>query len=785
MALELLGACYRTRKGIVSSNETEIRKFLEMTPSERAARRAAQELFNSLSNGNEFVTVQQLQNRMREIYKMQKKKKRRMHHHREGGGEGSRGEISLKAENGEEDYSMDDVSSSSNSSSPLKLSQARRISDDHISEANLLSAAHNYAIGCIPAVNQTLTLSIPHPQTLEHVPYFHRPFFYPSMFFSLLYHRLIEIFSAFSLESIKKFKIFLLLAIYAIFSTNNLTASLPTLAYFISIIIMTIASFKMLKSKHQFIDFRIWSGLFLSYNEHVYADDSENLYLRKNLLPYLWFFLGFAINLMIHPFIVDQWLPHSEMTVLGIIMTFMTMITFMKTSGKLIDFTILTSFALNVLAKYPYEMDSVVSSRWRFLDLKIPGLSSFMIGSGIEFSMNCRGALYLSISLILFLLAKRRNWHGIYQFLFPHCVTLAWFQISLINSQSSTAFGLLRSTLGMAGIFFFLPIFGIATLLIPVFAAVEWLSIADSTSRICITISTSLIAILCSCMMAISQRTTKYITYIQIFVCILATIFLFRPYMSNETIYNSYYVQHKDISAMEEINGEILTWDIYYKYCHTSVDNSNHIKQQLRCSHLDNHLVYWDGTVVDVAIISVTNWRRNLMEKILPKFLSNLIACYFGDVNNANCYDNEDCEGIKEFLESHKKCNLDKWNTYEYEIEVKMSSTNVGGLFQNSRSHESKINLKADHQFGNFTQNIQSSDKIWFKGRLKTLIDTCRREKISVVNLNSIGCLHCADKNLLPIEIVSNFNLDQNLKHLRRGIKYMLNILFNPLITFK
>lgn len=119
---------------------------------------------------------------------------------------------------------------------------------------------------------------------------------------------------------------------------------------------------------------------------------------------------------------------------------------------------------------------------------------------------------------------------------------------------------------------------------------------------------------------------------------------------------------------------------------------------------------------------------------------------------------------------------------------MKMSASTTGGLFKNSRQ-ESKIILKAEHSFGNFTSSINSSDKIWFKGKLRTSMASKTGEsfckKYSHVHLSSIGCLHCADKNLLPVGIASNFNLDNNLKHLSRGVKYMLNILFNPLITFK
>src|SRR5690349_5700080 len=165
--------------------------------------------------------------------------------------------------------------------------------------------------------------------------------------------------------------------------------------------------------------------------------------------PFFWFFLSFAGNLMIYPLIADHWLPHSEITIIASALMFVTMFSFMYTSsssshGKP-DLVVMFSFAINVLAKYPYEIDSVVSSKWRFLDLKVPGFSTFVIGSGIEFSMNCRGALYFLIPVFMFFLARRREWRGIYQFLIPHCVTLSWLQISILSVQSATSFGLMRS----------------------------------------------------------------------------------------------------------------------------------------------------------------------------------------------------------------------------------------------------------------------------------------------------------------------------------------------------
>lgn len=665
MALELLGACFRTRRGITAANESDVRKFLSMTPSERSAKRAAQELFASLSGGEEFVTVEQLERRMREIYKLQKKKKKIDEDPVQSGSVS----IKSKADNDDEEKS----SSSSKSSSPARLHTHRnRLMDDsnHISEANLVSAACNYSNGIIPEVNQALAISVPHPQSLDHVPCFHRPFFHPTMFFALLYHRFISIFSSFPSDAIARFQIVIVLAIYSAISTENLLIQLPTATYYITLVVMVVSSFKMLKSKHEFIDFRIWSGLFLSYDENVNADDSEGLYLRNNLKPYFWFFLSFAANLMIYPLIDDQWLPHSEITVIAFTLTFVTMFCFMYTSSYKPDLMVLFSFALNVLAKYPYEIDSVVSNKWRFLDLKIPGFSTFVIGSGIEVSMNCRGVFYLMIPVFWFFLAKRREWRGVFQFLIPHCVTLSWLQIIIISSQSATTFGLIRSALAIAGVFLFLPLFGLVTLLIPVFAAVEWLSLTDTTNRIFVTISTSIIAITGSCFMAISNRTGKYVTIVQVLLCILASCFLFRPYMmgSEEMLYSSYLTEssaeakteqsERILEALDEPGA--LSWEVYQKYC-LPWSPTNRINTQIRCSHLDGTEIHWNGVVSDVGISKVWNWRRDLFNNYLPKPLSSSLLCYFGEVNKANCFEGESCD-IKDFIESNKRCNVDKWN---------------------------------------------------------------------------------------------------------------------------
>lgn len=386
------------------------------------------------------------------------------------------------------------------------------------------------------------------------------------------------------------------------------------------------------------------------------------------------------------------------------------------------------------------------------------------------------------IPIFMLILAKRRQWEGVIQFLIPHCVTLAWLQVTIISSQSSTTFGLVRSALGLAGVLLFLPLFGLVTLLIPVFAAVEWLSLADTTNRIFVTISTSIIAIIGSCFMAISNRTGKYVTIVQITICVIACCLLFKPYLMNDNnfFYMSSHESEKIVKSEQMLNviesdSSTLSWDLYQKYC-LSRSESNKILTQIRCSHLDGSPIYWDGTVSRVSIQNVRNWRKKLIENCLPKFIGNHLFCIFGEVNEANCDDDQSCE-IKEFMESNRRCNVDVWNSYEYEIEVKVG---LAKGFLNSKS-DTVMRINADHAFGNFTREIIADDKIWFHGNLRTSL----AEKILQVDLESVGCIKCNSKNLDSISARKDFKMGNQLKELLRAFKYLLNVIFNPLVTFK
>lgn len=794
-ALQLLGECYASGRGINEYNEYNVQAFLDQSPSERAARRAARELFACLSNGEHYITAAQLERKMRAIWNLQRSRHRNASDsdtddEADGaaGGDAAGGHISPSPYR----YRHADHHSAS-------FGQRRPDLDRCITEANLVSAAVRYAHGDLPTVNQALTLSTPHPDALDHIPCFHRLIFHPITFFVLCYHRFINTFASMPESTVANIRFLLLLLVYTFMSSDSLTMFVPLGAHYLSLLVMFVSTIKMLKAKQEFIDFRMWSGLFLSYGDHrVDAEASENQFLRNRMKPYLWFFGAFCGNVMLTPFISEQqWMPHSEITVVAFVLVFVTMLAPGGNTMAGPDWLVLVSFGINVLAKYPYEMDEVVTTGWRFLDLKVPNFPSFVLGNGIEFCLSCRALLYLLIPGVLVLLARRRRWHGTYQYVIPHCVTLSWLQICIISSQCATMFGLVRAALGLAGLLLFLPLFGIVTLMIPVFAAVEWLSLTDPTMRFTTCVAIAIGAILVSCLLAANQRTEKYVTMLQIFACVMATAFLTLPYMTS----NFDSVQRYDAFASRRPNSahttntatSSLSWEQFQRYCQQPAwDQQNRIHVQLRCAELDGVAVNWEGTVASAQIARVINVRADLVNQWLPRFWANVVSCWFGRPNRVQCSAGENCDGMAAYLDDAKRCNLHHWATFEYSMVVRMP---VSGLL----SRQPEVQLRAQHEFGNFTKQLNASDRIRFRAVLRNTVGVGAEpqggrkaglaREIPVMDLVAIGCVQCPNApHLDSFELAdagSGLRVNGRVQDLHRGVKYLLNVLLNPLVTFK
>lgn len=380
---------------------------------------------------------------------------------------------------------------------------------------NLVSAAVDYCQGELPLVSYELTLTDPSLKALNNIPFLHRPFIHPLIFIQILYLKLLYYFAGFSFR-LTNVELSLVLIAYLSVSVDNLSHFVPLVFYLASYVVMTVCTFKMLHAKRQFIDFRKWSGLFLRYSEgNLDPDESENLFVKNNLSPFIQFFLALFVNLFLYPFISTQWVPFSEFCVLSFFLMFLTLFSF-GTNGSLYpDILALCSFAINVLAKYPYEKDTVVHQGWRFLDLQMQNYPSYILGNSVEFCLNARVFFSLLIPIIIVLMSRRDHWQGFFKFALPHCVTLSWLQMFIICSHGCTTYGLIRGTLALVGSFLFVPLVGIMTLFLPVVACLQCITLSKFVYTVSIVAGFAL-SLTVTCILAKNETTKKFVTPFQV-----------------------------------------------------------------------------------------------------------------------------------------------------------------------------------------------------------------------------------------------------------------------------
>ncbi|XP_039760636.1 wolframin isoform X2 [Pararge aegeria] len=810
-ARRMLRRCIRS--GVIDEDSSPIvraKSCLAASRQETVARKAARDLFASLSNGEQYITTAQLERRIREICSTTLRKDSDDEAIDDDSPEGARaldGEQALEPsqlQSGDHIHSNGTIRThdvdDDYTDRPTQSDEIRNLTID-----NLVSAAVDYCQGELPLVSYELTLTDPSIKALDHIPILHQAFLHPLVFIQVLYLKLLFYLGTFSFR-LSNIELSLLLIAYLSVSTDSLYHLVPLVLYYASIIVMTICTFKMLLAKRQFIDFRKWSGLFLRYSDgNLQPDESENLFVRNNLGPFLQFFLALFVNLFLYPFIASQWVPFSEFCVLSFCLMFMTLLSFGTNGNPYPDVLALISFGINVLAKYPYEKDTVVHQGWRFLDLHISNYPSYILGNSIEFCLNARVFFSLLIPVILFLMARRGNWQGVLKYTLPHCVTLSWLQMFITCSHGCTTYGLIRGTLALVCSFLFLPLMGIVTVTLPIFAFLQYVTM----SRIFYTL-TVLVGLTfglgVTCLLAKSEATKKFVTPFQLAVGLITLL-----YVSNQFL-----VQIQDDglpSGLIEILGEKKTsiknllkndfmsdyeentyhigWDDYYNQCNNpSWSESNIASTQIKCSVLDGASVNWEGYVNDVKLRSVRN-RWSYFASWLPGVLSEYFKCYYGEEYSTLCQTEEgamlnDCEFVRSVArQSGRSCHLNNLNEYKYEVAVNMEAN--GGLLK----RHAEISLIFDNVFTNFTRLLRSDDKIRFKGVLTNENESYNiGNKDLIVKGHEIKCIECKTARGT---VTSRTPYSSKLSELCKTIvndcivsaKYILNFILNPVIVFK
>lgn len=768
-ATDLLKTCLKTGKGISEHNFLDVKSCISMTQNEKLTRKAAREIFASLSNGSDYITTDQLQ---KEILSIDKNKGHKINQSSEilENSNILNGELSKNEEEKCDSDSDTDWTIRSDCSS----------SSEKLTEDNLVTAAIDYSQGNLPYMSKSLCLTS-NLHSLDNIPYVYRSILHPWLVLKIFYLKGLQFFcrkfDSFYFKS--EIRLIILVTAYSFFNVDSSIYLLPIVLYYITYLYMVLTTCRMLQNQRDFQEYRLWSNLFLCYSGgNLNAEQAEQQYIRNNLKPYGQFFIALLMNLFIYSAISEHWTPDSELTMISFFLTFLTLIGFMPQKHFRIscEVTILLSFAINVLAKYPYDMDPVVTQGWRFIDLKIPTFASYVIGNGIEFCLNFRFLLYAAIPFLFIQLASKQNWRGTYNILIPHCVTLSWLQICIISSQGATMYGLLRGVLALVGVVMFLPLVGLTSVLLPAIALTKWLITSNMIFTIIIFILITCVAFIISWLLA-QSRFRKYTAIIQIIIMITALITLINITNQNENI--NYMPENEE--------PKYVSWDIYRKFCYEPVwEDENIALSQLSCAGLENSLIFWDGYIHTIKIKSVKNNLVKLFKK-LPKPIYQYLSCYFGDeISNSICENLqknlEECQILYSVKKIANKCTLEKFDEYTFEITMRMSV----GIW--GKTPEMLI-LNLDHHFKNITMQLKAGDHIWFKGKL------FNNEVVGAdgilggyqphINVESIGCHSCFRENLKEVSKAKDSTDVYVFQYLYVGFKFILNILFNPVVIFK
>ncbi|CAG9856405.1 unnamed protein product [Phyllotreta striolata] len=769
-ATNLLKTCLQTGKGITEHNYMDVKSCISMTQDEKLARKAAREMFASLSNGGEYITSDQLKRKMLAI---------------------DRGETCSKStETNDIDNDnfanqlLDEDLIYSESEEETDWSQRSDSSNEKLTEDHLLAAAVDYSHGQLPELNQILCLSEPNLRALDHIPFVHRSLLHPYLALKILYYKLISYLGRKTWPFVgplikSEFQIFVLVLAYVFLSTENILVVFLTVLYYTTFAIMVCSTFQMLQHQRELVNYRVWSSLFICYSGgNLNANETEYQYIRNHMKPYGHFFVSLLVNLFVYSFISEQLIPQSELTIISFLLTFMTLLGFMQKirSKTLFDVSVLFSFAINVLAKYPYETDPVVTQGWRFLELNVPTFPSYVVGNGIEFCISFRFILFALIPAIFLKIAHSQNWRGTYKTLIPHCVTLSWLQICIISSQGATMFGFLRGTLALVGVVLFLPLVGITSILVPIAALSNWVIESNFVYTICIFVILSTLG-LGICYVCAQTRYKKYTAVIQIVLMISAFGFM----IDSSNDFKSYF--EEDVK-----NPQPMSWDVYQRYCHQPVwQEENVAVSQVKCVGLDKITVQWNGYISEIKLRSVTNTYKAIIDR-LPQDISRYLYCFYGEANQSDCENvpeivRDNCFAFYDILNSVNRCSLRKYDEYTFEIVLKMHSSIWGKA--------TEVTLVAEDGFKEFVLKLKPTDHIWFKGELfnneNLGSDGILGGLKPHIRLGELGCSSCQDNTLTAIKLQpgSSVRLFNVLDSMSVGAKFILNVIFKPYILFK
>lgn len=284
----------------------------------------------SFSEGEEFITSNQLLSKLREAEQIESTKKLPQIEANRSQIEGN-SRVLLFVHTA---YMMTtDQSHTSKFSSLADWKERKDQPSGHkLTEDVLVSAARTYARGKLPNIGQSLVLPERDICNFKYVNSAFKLFLFPSTF-SRIYAYLLSfnpraILSIFYISPVH-LKIFLFLFVYQTFKFETIFSALPISVFYVSFFVMISATCQMLKYRKRFRHFRCWSNLFLLYGgENFSPEEAELLHCRNGISAYAFFFVFLLVNLFIQSFTPVQSYFQAEVTFTAFLFTILTLFAF-------------------------------------------------------------------------------------------------------------------------------------------------------------------------------------------------------------------------------------------------------------------------------------------------------------------------------------------------------------------------------------------------------------------------------------------------------------------------
>uniref|UniRef100_A0A6A7FU75 Wolframin-like isoform X1 n=1 Tax=Hirondellea gigas TaxID=1518452 RepID=A0A6A7FU75_9CRUS len=720
-----------------------------MDRQEKLARRAAQQLFSKLSEGNEFVTSSMLAARIKEL---------------------------LQLEQGEEE--ADNVTHKKQTS---QMSQSAtleaRYGGERFVEEHMTAAATSYHQGYLPPLQHFLPpFELPTQPTSSCSSFFIRTFAsissavgirnrWKDTQFAIATSKLVKYLG---IDLIRKMKywyygmssskvIMLLLMISCLFSVignDNLVSLFPVAALCISLLCMMVCTCTVLVNYKHLDEFKVWSVVLKHYCQELSTETAEKKFQNRWCVPYLGMFCALIIFLSVTPLVTNL--------VLCLQFPILVIFSLLATSCSLHRVGVVEHviFALHFVA----SKVSILPIISEFLNLYAPenalNYFTYLSSTNIEYKIfdtlqlhiDAFSIFHLDRIITIIACLIRKGWLGTVTLL----VTLIWW------SLVATTFYAIKRDDDVV----YASVLWLVVIIFPILWDVISIGLPSLVLLLfCFQLN---VAIEITVAILISYGVSHY--FLQSFlpkVFLVLRQVVFWSSITGLLLANVYKVPKTSRIA--------LKWEPYQNMCFPSTETE--AQTVVACQGFEGLLVKWQGRVTSVSITSLSNWPEYFLPVLpVPDEVKDFISCKLGE-GPRNC--NRTTMGLEEYercllllnVLGKDRCSLENWNTYTFEVALSIDST-----YWKLGKQSNNVILNASNRFSKVALALSVGEMVEFEGILSKGVGT----KAPSVRVIKMSCGHCQVPTAM-IDFLDQRNTTPY--HLSRAVSSICNFFLGPILT--